>query len=150
MRVMRRIGLLAGALGLAYAAAPLAGVSAAVPGLTTIDVRGTLLVAQSDGPSGGSTSYAVELADGDLVPVRGEFPADVRTGASFHGRLAVPASVASVAASAASALRLVDGRGLTLSVVGSPAVSAVTAAAVPVAHHQFVAAVDNLGTLGQT
>src|SRR3954454_13226410 len=124
MRVMRRIGLLAGALGLAYAAAPLAGVSAAVPGLTTIDVRGTLLVAQSDGPSGGSTSYAVELAHGDLVPVHGEFPADVRTGASFHGRLAIPASVSRVAASAASALRVVDDRGLTLSVVGTPTLTA--------------------------
>src|SRR4051794_7721272 len=150
MRVMRRIGLLAGALGLAYAAAPLSGVSAAVPGVTTIDVRGTLLVAQSDGPSGGSTSYAVELAHGDLVPVHGEFPADVRTGASFHGRLAIPASVSRVAASAASALRVVDDRGLTLSVVGTPTLTAApNVSATSTLHRQFVAAIDNKGALGQ-
>ena len=57
----------------------------------TIEVHGTLWVAQSDGPTGGSTSYAVALADGDLVPVRGTFAPETRTGATFSGRLALPA-----------------------------------------------------------
>ena len=149
-----RIALLAGALGLtvitALAVTPFDAVAAEAPAGATIDVRGTLVVAQADGPAGGSTSYAVALADGDLVRVRGAFSPDARTGASFHGRLSVPESVASTAASPAAALRIVDRRALTLSVVGSPSVTAVSAAAAPVAHRQFVAAVDNLGVLGQT
>ena len=154
MRVRPRIALFAGAIALtvttAVAVTPFAADAAESPVAATIDVRGTLVVAQADGPAGGSTSYAVELADGSLVRVRGAFSPDARTGASFHGRLSVPGSVARTATSPAAALRIVDRRALTLSVVGSPSVTAVSAAAAPVAHRQFVAAVDNLGVLGQT
>ncbi len=128
MRVLRRTALLAGSLGLAVSTAvaltPAVAGAAVAPGASTIDVQGTLLVAESDGPDGGSTSYAVQLADGDLVPVAGPIPADARTGATFTGRLALPASVASATASRAAALQLVDRRSLTLSVVGTPTITA--------------------------
>ena len=155
MRVLRRTGLLTGALGLAVTTAvvgaPSGAGAAQSPAVTTIEVRGTLVVAQSDGPGGGQTSYAVALADGDLVPVSGQFSAQARTGAAFDGRLALPASVASAASSRSEALGIVDRRSLTLSVVGTPTVTAAAPAAItPVAHRQFVAAVDNLGALVQT
>src|SRR5262245_8719288 len=154
MRLLRRTALLGGSLGLAVTTAvglTPAEAGAAQPLGATIGVHGTLVVAVSDGPAGGSTSYAVELADGDLVPVRGSFDASARTGDVFDGRLAIPASVANAAPSRDAALRLVDRRSLTLSVVGTPSVSAAAAAAVtPVTHQQFVAAVDNLGAVGQT
>src|SRR5580765_7894833 len=129
MRVLRRTGLLTGALGLAVTTAVVgapSGASAAQsPMVTTLEVRGTLVVAQSDGPSGGRTSYAVALADGDIVPVRGTFPPEARTGATFDGRLALPAQVTGALAGRTSvtdprraALRIVDRRSLTLSVVG--------------------------------
>jgi len=154
MRVLRRSALLAGSLGLAVTTAvsltPAAG--AAEPATATIQVHGTLMVAESDGPAGGHTSYAVELADGDLVPVQGQFPPDARTGARFIGRLALPASVAKVASTRTAALRIVDHRMLTLSVVGTPTLTspAVAPAALGAVHKQFVAAIDNKGALGQT
>ena len=65
--------------------------------------------------------------------------------------MALPASVASAASSRSEALGIVDRRSLTLSVVGTPTVTAAAPAAItPVAHRQFVAAVDNLGALVQT
>ena len=153
MRVTPRIALFACTLGLSVASAVAVtpyGASAAVsPTVATIEVHGTLMVAESDGPSGGSTSYAVELADGDLVPVRGQFPPDARTGAGFSGRLALPASVAALATSRSEALRVVDRRMLTLTVVGTPTVTAPAAALTPTVHKQFVAAIDNKGALGQ-
>src|SRR4051812_44000041 len=153
MPALRRSALLAGSLGLvvttALALTP-GGAGAATPtDSTTIQVRGTLMVAESDGPAGSTTSYAVELGDGDLVSVRGSFGPTARTGAVFDGRLALPASVARIASSRSAALRVVEHRMLTLSVVGTPTVTAPSAAATPTAHQQFVAAVDNLGTLGQ-
>ena len=155
MRVRPRIALLAAALGLTVTAggrrhAVRRRRGADLRRLATIEVQGTLVVAESDGPAGGSTSYAVALADGDLVPVRGQFPPDARTGATFSGRLALPASVASAASSVSAALRIVDRRSLSLSVVGTPSVTAVAPSVAPVAHRQFVAAVDNKGALGQT
>jgi hypothetical protein len=153
MRVLRRTGLLAGALGLAVATAvtltPYGADAAESPAAASIEVHGTLMVAESDGPAGGSTSYAVELADGDFVPVRGQFPPDARTGATFSGRLALPASVASLASFRGAALRAVERRMLTLSVVGTPTVTAPAAALTPTVHEQFVAAIDNKGALGQ-
>jgi len=161
MRVVRRSALLAGTLGLAVTTAvaltPAQARAALSPGPATIPVHGILVVAQSDGPDGGSTSYAVSLAGGDIVPVRGSFDPSVRTGAVFDGRLALPASVtAALAARGAvadprrAALRLVDRRSLTLSVVGTPSVEAAVAPAVTgTVHQQFVAAIDNKGTLGQ-
>src|SRR3954452_13160837 len=155
MRVLRRSTLLAGAIGLAVTTTvgtaaltpPRAG--AAAPASVTIRVRGTLMVAQADGPTGATTSYAVELADGDLVPVSGHFPPDARTGATFRGLLSLPASVARASASRSVALRTVERRMLTLSVVGTPTVTAPAAAPTPAVHHQFVAAIDNKGALGQ-
>ncbi len=154
MRVLRRTGLLAGALGLAVATAgaltPYGANAAESPAAAaSIEVHGTLMVAVSDGPAGSSTSYAVELADGDLVPVRGQFPPDARTGATFSGRLALPASVTRLASSRSAALRVVERRMLTLSVVGTPTVTAPAAALTPTVHEQFVAAIDNKGALGQ-
>src|SRR4051795_3554111 len=152
MRVLRGSALLAAWLGLAVttavATAP-SGAAATQPVGATIQVHGTLMVAQSDGPAGGSTSYFVELADGDLVAVRGLIPPDHRTAATFSGRLALPASVAGLATSPSAALRIVDRRMLTLPVVGTPTLTAPAAAATPTVHKQFVAAIDNKGALGQ-
>ena len=72
MRVTRRIGLLTTVGGLVVAAATV-GTTApagATPSLgpATVLVSGTVLMAQPDGP-GTHTSYAIALADGDLVPV---------------------------------------------------------------------------------
>jgi RNase P/RNase MRP subunit p29 len=97
MRVMRRIGLFAAAGGLLVTAS---AVGTTVPAgaaesadLTTVKVDGTLLIAQPDGP-GARPSYAVELADGDLVPIRGSL-ADARPLSHLSARLALPAGVLS-------------------------------------------------------
>src|SRR4051794_17789477 len=160
MPVLRRSALLAGSLGLAVttalAMAPTRAGAAQASGLATVQVHGTLVVVASETP-GGHPSYGVALADGDIVPVRGSFDPSVRTGAEFEGRLAIPASVTDaltgrtvVADPRRAALRLVDRRSLTLSVVGTPTVTEVAAAATPTVHRQFVAAIDNKGVLGQT
>src|SRR5690242_17769595 len=167
MRVRRRVALLVGSVVLASTAGtvatPTTAGAAAARG-ASVAVRGTLLVARSDAPGGSRTSYAVALADGDLVPVRGRF-AGARPFARFSGRLALPASVVSTltargvpvagraldAASAAgrAALRLVDHRALTLEVSGSPTLADPAPAVTPAVHQQYVAALANKGALGQ-
>jgi hypothetical protein len=168
MRVMRRIGLFAAAGGLLVTAS---AVGTTVPAgaaesadLTTVKVDGTLLIAQPDGP-GARPSYAVELADGDLVPIRGSL-ADARPLSHLSARLALPAGVLSgLAARGTSvgtgatldatspagraALRLVDQRSLTLRLAGAPVLTDPEPAVSPTAHQQFVAALDNKGALGQ-
>jgi len=168
MRVTRRIGLLAAATGLLVTAS---SVGATVPagavepaGATTVQVEGTLLMAQPDGP-GARPSYAVALADGDLVPVRGSL-SDARPMSHVSARLALPASVlAGLAARGTSlhagatldgssttgraALRLVDRRSLTLRLTGAPVLTDPEPTVTPTAHQQFVAALDNKGALGQ-
>jgi hypothetical protein len=125
-----------------------------------VQVHGRLLVVAAEGP-GDKPSYAVALEDGDIVPFSGSFDASVRTGAVFDGRLALPASVTGALARRAAvgdprraALRIVDRRSLTLSLVGTPSVTAVPRAAAAqgagTVHRQFVAAIDNKGALGQT
>lgn len=153
MRIRTCLGLLAA--GALACAATLPGAPAeAVPG-SSLPVHGRLVVIPAESP-GGATSYAVALPDGDLVPVTGRFPAGVRTGAAFRGRLEVPSDVmrsmsARGESGSTAALRLVDRRSLALRVVGTPSITApnVTAGASTV-HAQFVAALDNVGTLGQT
>jgi hypothetical protein len=161
--------LLAGSLGLAVTTAvvgtsPSAGAVEPV-GVATVAVQGTLLVAQSDEPSGGHTAYAVALADGDLVPVRGPL-GDARPFSHFTGHLALPATVLSALAARGTpisagatlaattgagldALRLVDHRSLTLRVSGTPTVTDPEPAVTPTTHQQYVAAIDNKGALGQ-
>lgn len=77
MRVTRRIGLLAAAGGLLVTASTLgttASAGAAGPaGSTTVQVDGTLLMAQPDGP-GARPSYAVALADGERDTLRRAAP----------------------------------------------------------------------------
>jgi hypothetical protein len=149
-----RLRLLTSALACLAAAATsapaLAGPATADP---TVAVHGHLLVVPSERP-GGTTSYAVALADGDIVPVRGDFGAGVRTGATFDGRLALPAAVvrtmaASRESTPAAALQVVDRRSLVLSVVGTPTITIAAPAASPTTHDQFVAALDDKGALGQ-
>jgi hypothetical protein len=148
--------------GLPAAAALFAAVAGAAgpllpAGATTapsVHVHGHLLVVGPEVP-GEQPAYAVALADGDIVPVRGRFGSDVRTGAVFDGRLAVPTSVvedlsARGESGSAAALTLVDRRSLTLSVIGTPAVTAAAPAVTATTHDQFVAAIDNLGALGQS
>ena len=161
MRVLRRSTVLAGSLGLvatsALALAPTTARAAQPSGSATVPVHGRLLVVPSERP-GGHPSYGVALADGDIVPVRGSFDPSVRTGAMFHGRLALPASVTgalarrgAVADKRSAALRLVDQRALTLPVVGTPSVEAAVAPQLTgTVHRQFVAAIDNKGALGQS
>ncbi len=163
MRVLRPSTVLAGSLGLvatsALALAPTTARAAQPSGLATVQVHGRLLVVPAEGP-GDRPSYGVALADGDIVPVRGSFDPSVRTGAVFDGRLALPASVTgalarsgAVADPRRAALRLVDRRSLTLSLVGAPSVEAAPAVAPQVTgtvHRQFVAAIDNKGALGQS
>ncbi len=168
MRVMRRIGLLGAAGGLLVTAAAVVTpvpAGAAVPaGVTTIRVDGTLLTAQPDGP-GARPSYAVALADGDLVPISGPF-ADAPPLSHLDARLVLPAPVLSglaargtsvgggatldaTSAAGRAALRLVDRRALTLRVSGAPVLTDPEPAATPTAHQQYVAALDNKGSLGQ-
>jgi hypothetical protein len=125
----------------------------AVVGPPSIRVHGRLLVVPSELPSG-RARYGVALAGGDIVPVRGRFGPDVRSGAIFDGRLSVPTSVLTTLArrdesGTAAALRLADRRSLTLSVVGMPSVTAptISSAVTPTTHPQFVAALSNKGTL---
>lgn len=122
----------------------------------TVTVHGHLLVVPSERPDG-DASYAVALADGDIVPVRGPFAATARTGDDFSGRLALPAAVTRALARRTTAgdperaaLRIVDRRSLTLTVVGTPTVTAAEPVAASTAHQQYVAAIDNKGDLGQT
>ena len=120
---------------------------------STLQLRGRLLVLPAERP-GDETRYAVALADGDIVPVRGAFGRGVRTGALFDGRLAVPGSVVQALAARgesgpSAALQVVDRRSLVLSVVGTPWIRAAAAATTPTTHQQFVAALDNAGALGQ-
>ena len=168
MRVMRRIGLLAAAGGLLGSAAavgtPSAAGAAEAAGDTTVQVHGTLLVAQPDGP-GARPSYAVALADGDLIPVRGPF-AGARPFSHVTGRLALPTTLVSDLAARGTrvpagatldatstpgreALRLVDRRSLTLRLVGTPLLTDPEPASSPTAHQQYVAAIDNKGNLNQ-
>ena len=160
MRVLRRHALLAGSLGLALTTAlalsPAPAGAAPQSGIVSVPVHGRLLVVPSETP-GGHTAYGVALPDGDIVPVRGSFDPSVRTGEVFDGRLALPASVtgalarrSTVADPRRAALRLVDRQSLTLAVVGTPTVTAVAPAVTPTTHRQFVAVVDNKGTVTQT
>ncbi len=129
-----------------------------------MEVHGVLLVAQPDRP-GGRPTYAVALADGDLVPVSGPL-ARARPLSTFTGRLALPdavvAALATEGRSAApgatlgassgwgrEALRLVDDRSLTLGISGTPVLTDPAAAVTPTVHRQFVAAITNRGALGQ-
>jgi hypothetical protein len=149
-----RLGLLAAALVAAGVVAQAAVSPAAAAVGPVVPVHGRLLVVPAETP-GGRTLYGVALDDGDIVPVRGGFSPDVRTGATFDGNLAVPDGVVRTlglrrASGGAAALRLVDHRNLSLAVVGTPSVTQ----APPVEdagtiHTQYVAALDNKGTLGQ-
>ncbi|HEX4470699.1 MAG TPA: hypothetical protein VH085_01920 [Nocardioides sp.] len=137
----------------AFSTLALPATSAGAETGSTVQVRGTLLVLPSERP-GHAARYAVALADGDIVPMRGAFGPGARTGALFEGRLAVPASVARALAARgesgpSAALRVVDRRSLVLSVVGAPSITAAAPALTPTTHEQFVAAVDNKGALGQ-
>jgi hypothetical protein len=122
----------------------------------SVAVHGHLLVVASERP-GGHPAYGVAMADGDIVEVRGAFAPTVRTGDVFDGRLALPSSVTRALARrtptsdpARAALRIVDRRSLTLTVAGTPTVTADETAATATAHQQYVAAIDNKGALGQT
>jgi hypothetical protein len=167
MRGASRIVLLAGALvasvTISLATAP-AGATESV-GVATVEVQGTLLVAQPDQP-GGRPEYAVALEDGDVVPISGTL-ADARPLSHFTGRLELPGSVVSVLAahvgSIASgatlgetsdaghdALSVVDHRSLTLRVSGRPLLTDPARTDTPTtAHRQFVAAITNKGDLRQ-
>ncbi len=165
---MRRIAVLAGALTLSAAAVVAAtstDAGAAEPvAATTVEVHGTLLVAQTDEP-GSRPTYAVALADGDIVPVSGPL-GDARPLSHFTGRLVLPASVVSAlaahgtsvarnatlgatSASGSDALQLVDQRSLTLRVSGTPTLTARAPTVTSTSHQQFVTAMDNKGALGQ-
>jgi hypothetical protein len=130
----------------------------------TVEVRGTLLVAQPDRP-GSRPAYAVALPDGDLVPVRGAL-AGARSQSTFTGRLVLPDSVTaslsaqgkkvgagatlgSTSRTGRSALRLVDHRSLTLRVSGTPTLTRTAQPVTPTAHRQYVAAITDKGALGE-
>jgi hypothetical protein len=135
------------------------GATTPAQGLTgpSVSVHGRLVVVPAEEP-GGPTGYAVALADGDIVPLRGSFPADVRTGAVFDGRLALPAGVvraltARGESGTAAALQVVDEASVALRVTGTPVLTDAAPLASSTAttvHTQYVAAIDNKGTLGQT
>jgi hypothetical protein len=138
---------------LATAGSTILGSPAGAATGTSVQVHGRLLVTAVDVP-GEHPSYAVALPGGDIVPVRGDFAADARTGDVFDGRLGLPSSVVATLnrraeSGSAAALRLVDSRSLTLPVVGTPSVTAAATAkdVAPTTHQQYVAAVDNLGPL---
>jgi hypothetical protein len=139
------------------AVVPLAGTPALSPPADavtgpTLEVHGSLLVVPSEVP-GGSPMYGVALAGGGIVPVRGRFPDDVRTGATFDGRVTLPEGLLATLeqrgeSGPAAALRLAGQRTQPLVVLGTPSVSAPPQADVtPTVHQQFVAAIDNKGTL---
>lgn len=79
LRTAFLLGLLvmvAGTVGATYVVAPAGPASASSAGSprpVTVAVRGTLLVRPAERP-GLSTSYAVALGSGEIVPVRGSFP----------------------------------------------------------------------------
>jgi hypothetical protein len=150
-----RLGLLAVGVLTVATLAPGSIAPASAATLGSVSVHGRLLVIPGEAP-GERTAYAVALADGDLVPVRGALPAGARTGATFVGRLALPSQVLHSMAlrgqsGPTAALRIVDRRSLTLRVVGSPSVTAQDppTSDAATAHAQFVAAIDNKGALGQ-
>ncbi|MGC4111814.1 MAG: hypothetical protein QM747_15630 [Nocardioides sp.] len=130
---------------LGLAGSPATATGASGTGARSVAVHGTLLVVQPDTP-GARREYGVALANGDIVRVRGAF-GDARTGERFDGRLVLPGAVGSQV-TAGDALREVDRRGLTLSLSGTPTLTAAPAAT-PTTHEQFVAALDNKGSLGQ-
>jgi hypothetical protein len=157
--------LLAGALGATIAVVATPAVAAESVGAATVEVQGTLLVAQPDRP-GSPATYAVALADGDLVPVRGPL-AGARPLSHFTGRLALPDAVVTTMAtqdsevkpgasfSASSdagrdALRLVDQHSLTLLVSGTPSLTDPAPTSTATAHRLFVSAISNKGGLGET
>jgi hypothetical protein len=150
-----RLGVLAAALVAATVATPGLVPPAAAAAGASIQVHGTLLVVPPEEP-GGHTGYGVALADGDIVPVRGRLGHDVRSGATFDGRLAVPTDVAAALVArresgSTAALRIVDHRHLSLAVVGTPSVTqAPPVDDVGTIHTQYVAALANKGTLGQS
>jgi hypothetical protein len=149
-----RLGMLALALMATSALTPVLMAPAGAVAGSSIAVHGRILVAQPDA-LGRQPRYAVALADGDIVPIRGDFDPGARTGAVFDGRLALPATVTRTLSDhgesgATAALRVVDRRVLTLAVVGSPTITEVSAAVTPTTHAQFVAAIDNRGSLGQS
>jgi hypothetical protein len=123
----------------------------------TVFVHGRLLVVPPEEP-GDVTGYGVALADGDIVPVRGSMPADVRTGTLFEGRLELPAGVlralsARGESGTGAALRIVDRRSRALRLSGTPTLTAapqVSEAVATTVHAQYVAALDNKGSLGQS
>src|SRR4051794_10564715 len=121
-RLLTAVVVAASISGIPAVAGPADGASG-----PTVEVHGRLLVVPSEVP-GGTPSYGVAVAGGDIVPVSGRFDPDVRTGAVFDGRLAIPTGVVSSLArrgdsGATAALKLVDRRSLTLTVVGSPSVT---------------------------
>jgi hypothetical protein len=165
VRSTRWFTLLVGVLATTFAVAATPAGAAESAVVATVEVQGTLLVAQSDLP-GSLPTYAVALADGDLVPVRGPL-ADARPFSHFTGRLALPDSVVSAMAAGGSelrqgasleatsdagqdALRLVDHRSLTLLVSGTPSLTGSAPAVTATAHRQFVSAIDNKGSLGES
>ena len=92
---MRRIAVLAGALTFStatvVAATPTDAGATEAAGATTVEVHGTLLVAQTDDP-GSRPTYAVALPDGDIVPVTGPL-GDARPLSHVTARLVLPPSV---------------------------------------------------------
>jgi hypothetical protein len=152
-----RLGLLTGALAIASAASAAGALPARAHagGGPSVSVHGRLLVVPAETP-GGHPAYAVALADGDIVPLRGVFDADLRTGAVFDGRLELPSSVLTTLSrrgesDATAALRIVDRRKVSLDVIGTPSVTeAPPVDDVATTHEQFVAALDNKGALNQS
>ena len=94
-----RLGLLAAALIAAASSLPACVPSAAAAAGPAVSVHGRLVVVPAETP-GGRTLYGVALGDGDIVPVRGGFAPDVRTGATFDGTLAIPEGVVQTLAAA--------------------------------------------------
>ena len=116
--------LLTAGLAATLSAVALPATSAGAAPRSTVHVHGRLLVLPSE-QQGVATRYAVALADGDIVRVRGSFDAGTRTGALFDGRLSVPGSVVQTLVARgqsepSAALREVDRRSL---VRGFPSVS---------------------------
>jgi hypothetical protein len=121
----------------------------------SVAVHGRLLVVPAK--SGGEpTRYGVEVPGGDIIQVSGHFPADVRTGDRFDGRLGLPATVETALArlrdsGTTTVSRLAARRSLTLPVVGSPSITAAEdATASGATHVQYVAALNNKGSLTQS
>jgi hypothetical protein len=138
--------------GITASATALIAPAEAASGLSVL-VHGRLLVVPAEAP-GGHPGYGVALADGDIVPVRGSFDPEIRTGALFTGRLAIPAGVLRALSSrgetgATAALRIVDRRSLSLPVLGTPSIidaPEASAAVTPTTHQQFVAIPSCSGT----